>query len=226
MVGANGAREAAKLERAYHRLKKDIVSGVYSPNERLVESTLASILEVSRNTLRAVLARLENEGIIVLEPNRGARVRAFSLEEAHDILYVREALEGLVAGLAAQRATDEQRSRLRAIVEETEQALEEDDLMRYTALNRRFHEQLIEAAGSAKAAAVLDSLNFPLVKYQFQSMLVPGRKADSLDEHRDLLRAVEAGDVETAERIARHHITQVRGTLERAASMGVAPAAR
>ena len=95
------AKEAAKIERAYQQLRHDIVTGVYSPNERLVEQPLTTRLGISRNTLRTVFARLESESVVVLEPNRGARVRAFSAEEAEDVLLVREVNEGLVASLAA-----------------------------------------------------------------------------------------------------------------------------
>ncbi|BBB01335.1 putative GntR family transcriptional regulator [Actinacidiphila reveromycinica] len=209
------SRDTAKIETAYRQLKHDITSGVYSPNERLVEAPLAQTLGISRNTLRAVLARLESDGLVVLEPNRGGRVRAFSLEDARDILQVREVLEGLVAGLAAERATPEQRTRLREVVEATEQALKEDDLMRYTSLNREFHSLVIEAADSPRAATMLDSLLFPLVKFQFQAVMVPGRKANSLKEHRAVLLAIEAGDTAKAERVARAHIKQVDATLDR-----------
>lgn len=216
----SAAREGAKLERAYQHLKHDIMSGAFSPNERLVEAPLTRALGVSRNTLRTVLARLEHEGLVVLEPNRGGRVRAFSLNEAHDILRVREVLEGLVAGLAAVRATPEQRARLHAVVAETGQAVKDDDVMHYTALNRQFHEQVIEAAGSPQAATSLDALHFPLVKFQFQVTMVPGRKLENVKEHRDVLRAIEARDADGAERVARAHIQRVRATLERLAPLG------
>ena len=219
------AREGAKIERAHQRLRQDIISGVYSQNEWLVEAPLTRLLGVSRNTLRTVLARLEQEGLVVLEPNRGGRVRAFTLEEAHDMLRVREVLEGLVAGLAATRATPEQRAGLRATVTESGKAFEADDVLRYSTLNRQFHEQMIEAAGSPRAAAALDSLHFPLVKFQFQVALVPGRKQDNLEEHRILLRAIEAGDPDAAERAGRLHIQQIRATLERLGPMASVPAA-
>jgi len=210
------SREAAKLEQAYQRLKKEIISGVYSPNERLVEAQVTEKLGISRNTLRTVMARLEHEGLVVLEPNRGGRVRSFTLEEAHDILRVREALEGLVASLAATRATAEQRERLHADLAETEDALKADDIVRYTLSNRQFHGDVIEAAGSPMASSLLESLNFPLVKFQFQAVLVPGRKSESLAEHHELLAAIDKGDAERAEQVARKHIQQVRATLERA----------
>ncbi len=221
----SAARDVAKIERVYQQLKRDIMSGVYSPNERLVEAPLTRVLGVSRNTLRTVLARLEHEALVVLEPNRGGRVRAFSPAEAHDMLRVREVLEGLVAGLAAERATSEQRDRLKAIVAETQQALENDDLMRSSALNRQFHDLLIEAAGSPQAASALDSLYFPLVKFQFQVALVPGRKQENLAEHRGLLHAIEAGDTEAAERAARLHVQRIRAALERLGPLASLPAA-
>lgn len=216
----SAAREVAKLERAYQQLKKDIMSGAYNPNERLVEAPLTRALGVSRNTLRTVLARLEHEGLVVLEPNRGGRVRAFSVEEAHDILRVREVLEGLVAGLAAQRATAEQCAHLHEVVESTGQAVTGDDVLRYSALNRQFHELIIEMAGSPQAATALDSLHFPLVKFQFQVALVPGRKSENVLEHREVLQAIESHDPEAAELAARKHIQRLRATLERLAPAG------
>jgi DNA-binding GntR family transcriptional regulator len=213
-AGEPAARDGAKIERAYQRLKQDIMSGAYSPNERLVEAPLTRVLGVSRNTLRTVLVRLQQEGLVVLEPNRGGRVRAFSLEEARDILHVREVLEGLTTGLAAVHATPRQRARLRAIVSEMEQALAGDDLMHYSALNGQFHAQILLAARSPQAAALLDSLHFPLVKLQFRPVLVRGRKANSIEEHRDLLRAIEARDADGAERAARRHIQHIRAALE------------
>jgi DNA-binding GntR family transcriptional regulator len=213
MAVHSGPREGAKIELAYQRLRKDIMSGAYSQNERLVEAPLTRTLGVSRNTLRTVLARLEHEGLVVLEPNRGGRVRAFSPEEAHDMLRVREVLEGLVARLAAERATPEQLADLERIVAETGQAVSDDDVMRTSALNRLFHERLIAAAGSPQAAAALDSLYFPLVKFHFQVALAPGRKLDNLQEHRELLRAIEAHDADSAERLGRLHIERIRAKL-------------
>jgi DNA-binding GntR family transcriptional regulator len=210
----SAARKAAKVEQAYQRLKQDIVSGVYSPNERLVEVPLRRVLGVSRNTLRTVLVRLQHEGLVILEPNRGGRVRALSLEEAHDLLRVREVLEGLTAALAATRATPEQRARLGAVFSAMERALADDDLTGYSTLNSQFHAYVLEVAGSPQAAALADALHFPLVKLQFRPVLRHGRRAASLAEHRDLLRAIEAGDADGAERAARSHIQHIRAALE------------
>ena len=209
------ARDGAKIDRAYAQLKHDIMAGAYSPNQRLVEAPLTRALGISRNTLRTVLARLQQEGLVVLEPNRGGRVRAFSLDEAAELLRVREVLEGLVAGLAALRATQDQQARMRAIVAETQQAVADDDLLRSSVLNRQFHDLMVEAARSPQAAASLESLSFPLVKFQFQAALVPGRKRQNLREHQDLLRAIEVRDAPGAEQAARLHVQHVRAAVER-----------
>jgi DNA-binding GntR family transcriptional regulator len=206
---------ASSTGQAYLRLKQDILSGVYSSNERLVEAPLTSALGISRNTLRAVMARLEYEGLVVLEPNRGGRVRSFSLEEARDVLTVREVLEGLVARLAAVRASAEQRVSLRATHTAAEQALAADDLLRFSGLNRQFHLQLVAAADSPRTGAFLDALHFPLVKFRFPAVLVPGRTRRTMREHDDVLRAIEAGDAPAAEQAARRHIQQLQDTLTR-----------
>jgi DNA-binding GntR family transcriptional regulator len=216
------SREGAKIERAYQQLKHDIMSGAYSPNERLVEAPLTRALGVSRNTLRTVLARLEQEGLVLLEPNRGGRVRAFTLEEARDMLRVREVLEGLVARLTAERATPEQLTRLQEIVDETDKAVEDDDVMLYSALNRQFHELITAAAESPQAASALDALHFPLVKFQFQVTLVPGRKPENMAEHHALLQAIEKRDGDAAERVGRVHIEHIRATLERLGPLAAA----
>src|SRR5919106_5618404 len=85
----------SRVEATYQRLKGDIMEGVYTPRQRLIETEIAQVLGVSRATLRAALIRLQHEGLVEIQPNRGAQVRAFSVEEAERILQVREVLEGL-----------------------------------------------------------------------------------------------------------------------------------
>src|SRR3954469_19511016 len=128
--GQDGSADSAargQLEYAYQRLKDAIMNGVYMPNQRLVEAEVTQALGVSRTTLRAALIRLHEEGLVEIEVNRGARVRAFSLDEAVQILRVREVLEGLAAVLAIEKATPEDIAELRAVVAEMEEALADDD---------------------------------------------------------------------------------------------------
>src|SRR6202165_3664628 len=90
---------------AYHALREAIASGLFHPNERLVEASIATRLGVGRTAVRAALVRLDQEGLVTLEPNRGARVRLISDREALEIEEVRATLEAMLTRRAATRAT-------------------------------------------------------------------------------------------------------------------------
>src|SRR6267143_6980127 len=101
---------------AYHLLREAIVSGGFHPNERLVEAAVATKLGVGRTAVRAALVRLDQEGLVTLEVNRGARVRLISDREALEIEEVRATLEGLLARRAATRATAANLRELRQVI--------------------------------------------------------------------------------------------------------------
>ncbi|HEV7976646.1 GntR family transcriptional regulator [Amycolatopsis sp.] len=86
-------------------LRAAILRGEYAPRRRLID--LVEQYDTSRFTLRNVLTRLANEGLVELQPNRGARVREISVPEPIEITEVRRAAEGLVAARAAERITDD-----------------------------------------------------------------------------------------------------------------------
>src|SRR5437868_13871393 len=90
---------------AYLQLRNEIVSGRFHPNERLVEADLARLLGAGRNAIRAALVRLDQEGLVALEPNRGARVRLVSDREALELAEVRVILEQMIIRHAARRVT-------------------------------------------------------------------------------------------------------------------------
>ncbi|MFN8633322.1 MAG: GntR family transcriptional regulator [Chloroflexota bacterium] len=215
---AGGAAETAvrgQLEYAYVRLRDAIMNGVYMPHQRLIEAEVTQALGVSRTTLRAALIRLHEEGLVEIEVNRGARVRAFSLAEAVEILLVREVLEGLAAVIAIDRISPEDLQELRENVEEMKVALAADDVMRYAALNGRFHKIILEAAGHEIVTRFLGSLQYPLIRYQFGSILVPGRRDASLAEHQAILAALESKDAVELERMARLHVANVREAVHK-----------
>lgn len=98
-VGGRGSGEPARS--FTDLLRSEIVSAVFSPNERLVEADLSDLNRVSRGTARAALTELAKEGLVERQPDRGARVRALSSEEATELTEARFAIEGLCAGQAA-----------------------------------------------------------------------------------------------------------------------------
>ena len=211
----------SRAETAYQQLKHDILEGAYTPRQRLVETDIAAQLNVSRATLRVVLTRLQHEGLVEIQPNRGAQVRALSVAEAAEILQAREVLEGLVAALAAEQATPEQLLALRDLVAQMEQTLSADDLIGLLPLASRFHQIVIEAAHQAVVARLLDILHAPLIRHQFRIILVPGRKAAALAEFRDILSCLEQRDAAGAERAMRHHMAQLGQCLQQASRLPI-----
>jgi DNA-binding GntR family transcriptional regulator len=206
----------SRVETTYQQLKRDIIEGVYTPRQRLVETDIASTLGVSRATLRAALIRLQHEGFIEILPNRGAQVRSFSVDEATHILQVREVLEGLAAALAAERATPAQLAELRSLVTDMDTALAAGDLLTYMPLVSRFHKVIIAAADNAVIEQFIGMLHAPLVRHQFRIILLPGRKDASFAEHCDILACLERRDVVGAEHAMRRHVAQLREHLPQA----------
>jgi DNA-binding GntR family transcriptional regulator len=214
-------RVCSRLEAAYQRLKRDIMDGVYTPRQRLIETEIAQILGVSRATLRAALIRLQHEGFVEIQPNRGAQVRSFSVDEATRILQVREVLEGLAAGLAAEKATAAQLAELDDIVAEMENRLAADDLLGHLPLVGRFHQRIIDMAGNEFMDQFLGMLRAPLIRHQFRVILVPGRKDESLAEHREILTYLTRNDAMGAERAMRRHIVELRNSLQQASHLPI-----
>src|SRR6266852_8860804 len=101
---------------AYRRLREAIASGQFHPNERLVEAAVATRLGVGRTAVRAALVRLDQEGLVTLELNRGARVRLISDREALEIEEVRATLEAMLARRAAARISAEGLRALLAVI--------------------------------------------------------------------------------------------------------------
>src|SRR5580704_19235023 len=130
MPGAARVGEAARA-RAYAALRQSILSGDVAPGQRLVEEELAGTLGVTRQSLRAALLDLTSEGLVERIPNRGARVRVVSAEEAVAITECRMALEALCAAKAAARVTDDEAAQLRELGENLKRAVSDKNPLKY-----------------------------------------------------------------------------------------------
>jgi DNA-binding GntR family transcriptional regulator len=197
------------------RLRAAIVAGRLQPNERLIESDLAGSLGVSRSVVRAALVRLEHEGLVEHERHRGARVRLVEQSEAVEILEARAVLEGLAARLAAQRATHEDTRRLEAILAGMRRLREADDLLGVSDENARLHRLVVEISGHTTAARLIGALNSQMVRFQYRTILLPGRSERSAAEHAAIVQAIVAGDGDAAEAAMRTHLSHVADALRR-----------
>jgi DNA-binding GntR family transcriptional regulator len=197
----------------YTELRRAIVTGAVHPNERLVEADLTQRLGVGRAAVRTTLARLEQEGLVVRERNRGARVRLIDEKEAVEILEARAVLEGLAAYHAALNATPEEVAVLRNILKRMKGRLDGGDLLGASDVNAELHEMLLDIAGHETAKRLIATLKSQLVRFQYRTILLPGRSARSFKEHEAIVDAVALGNPHDAEDAMRTHLSHVAEAL-------------
>jgi DNA-binding GntR family transcriptional regulator len=164
---------------------------------------------VTRASVRAALIDLTGEGLVERIPNRGARVRVVSVEEAVAITECRMVLEGLCAARAAERATAADIEVLAEIGARMRAAVADGEPLKYSELNRQLHKLVREIAAQPVAGAVLDRLNAQLVRHQFRLSLRPGRSQVSLAEHLAIVAGITRRDPAAAEAAARAHLASV-----------------
>jgi len=198
---------------AYRRLREGITAGRFQPNERLVEANLSMMLGAGRTAVRAALVRLDQEGLVTREHNRGARVRLVSEQEALQIEEVRAALERLLARQAAAKATAGDIRELRHVLVDMRRCFSNGDAIGYSELNPRFHQLIWAAARNPTAGRLVGTLKSQSLRYQYQTMLRPGRTERSLHEHELIFSAIVAHDPEAAEAAMRDHLEEVLETL-------------
>ncbi|UJW31619.1 GntR family transcriptional regulator [Saccharothrix sp. AJ9571] len=190
-------------------IREAIVRGDFVPNQRLVEADLSEQFTASRASVRSALLELANDGLVERVQNRGARVRAVSLDEAIEISEVRMAVEGLCAAKAAEQVTAVEVRELKAIGKDMRKAVSGGDVLGYSQLNQRLHRRVREISGQHTASGVLERLRAQSVRHQFKLAMHPGRPAVSLPEHLAIIDAICAHDPAAAEAAARAHLRSV-----------------
>ncbi len=186
------------------KLRERILNGEYAPGERLVENKLSTELGVSRIPVREALRTLATEGLVLIEPRRGASVARFSADVVKEMVEVRATLEGLNAKLAAQRRDPNLIAELEAVLREGVEAADGGQSDRLLALNTRFHEVLGNIAANSVLQEMVRSLRERTAALFGPANTVRARQ--NWDEHAQILEAVIAGDADLAALLAARHV--------------------
>ena len=187
-------------------IRERIRRGQFAPEQRLVEVDIIRKTGGSRLKVREAFQRLAAEGLVDLEPFRGASVRSTGLEEVRNIYRARAALEGVTAADFARFASDAQRRRLEELQQELERCVEERSPERFGRLNGEWHQLLVEGSGNSIIDELLQRLNVPIHRLLFDSFYDVERLRTANDDHRRILAAVIAGDAVAAEQAMRAHV--------------------
>ncbi|HET6152789.1 MAG TPA: GntR family transcriptional regulator [Marmoricola sp.] len=203
---------------AYEQIRQAIVEGVYAPGQRLIEQRIAEELELSRTPVREALHRLVAEGLVQSEPNRGAVVRALSVEDIADIYGLRARLEGYAAELAAQRAGEEDIAAIDEGITAFAAALARPahdlEVVRQThEANRRIHDAILSAAKHDRLSQALGrTIDVPLVFQAFREFDRAETERSHLF-HTVIRDAIVAGDAVRAGNLMSEHVLQGRDAL-------------
>lgn len=199
-----GASHSPLTKLVLEKMRERILDGSLPPGHRLVESRVSLEFNVSRIPVREALRQLGAEGLVTIEPRRGASVTRFSEEQVQELVEVRGNLEALNAKLAAKHKDPEQIAKLCRILEEGNRLADANKLEGLAQLNHQFHDVLSNAAGNSVLQAVMRSLRdrtallfTPFNRY---------RCSQNWEEHAAILRAVLNADPELAAALALCHV--------------------
>ena len=200
-------------EKVYLSLEEAILSGEYKRGDSLTEMSLCKKLGVSRTPVRSALHRLSEEGLIEILPNRGAIVVGMSDDDLADIYKIRIKLEGLASAMAAERMSDEEKAKLAESVELSEFYLGKGDVEKLKELDTAFHIIIYKASGNRMLSKILSELHRNIRSYRKLSLTVPGRLEKSIEEHKEILAAINSGDSAAADEITSRHIENAMNNM-------------
>jgi DNA-binding GntR family transcriptional regulator len=197
-------------DRAYDDIREAILTGALRPGERIKERDVAAQMGISTTPVKEALRRLEQDGLVVSQPRRGAVVGPLVLTPPEEILKIRAHLEGLAARFAAQKMTSEEKDALAAELDDLEALnLATHDGEVIAEATNAFHHSIRDGADSVFLGRFLDTLAPFDRTIRVRSTLDPDEASTDTQEHRAMLDAILAGDGETAERVMHEHIHRV-----------------
>lgn len=201
-------RSASLATAAQQEIERLILAGELRPGAKLTEAALSEKLGVSRGPIREALRMLEEAGLVRQEKNRGAYVRDVPPEEAAEIYDLRAVMDELAGRRLAEHITDEQARTLRSVVEQMEQAARRSKPDDYHLLNLEFHDRMIEFTGNRKMAAIYRKLVKELSLARWRNLAQHQVLPHSAAEHRQILKSILDGDVESAGRLLYEHVME------------------
>lgn len=204
-------RTAKGVDVIVNALRERIVSHELPPGSKLREQALSEEFAVSRPRLREAFGILEDRGLIERVRNQGAIVTRLSADKINELFEVREVMEALSVRLATEKAPKGSWDELVALFGKTaEKAVERNDLDGYLECVTQFRAQTIAAADNEILSQTLDGLYDRTKVLIRRLMLVPGRAKEGLRQHQEVLKAMQEGDAERAEKLKRENIRSAR----------------
>lgn len=196
-------------DQVFEKLENDIIVGVYPRGEVLTELKLVEQLGVSRTPIREALRRLEQERLIK-DSGKGSVVLGITLEDLEDIMNIRQHVEGLAAYYAAQNASEESKNTLKHISELQDFYFEKRDIDSLQKMDDQFHDALYEMSQRTVLHDTLLPLHRKTMRYRKAAIKNEQRLENSVNEHREIIKAITDGNGKLAQKLMSKHIENAK----------------
>lgn len=190
----------------FRTLRQAILTGEMKPGERLLEIHLANKLGVSRTPIREAIHMLEQEGLVVNVPRKGAQVAQITEKSMSDVLEVRCALEELAVDLACQRITEGQLEELEEACAEFEKVIKTDGLRVIAKADIAIHGIIFKAANNPRLTQLINNLAEQMYRYRFEYIKDETQHEALCREHWDIYSSILNRDRQTAKKLMRAHL--------------------
>ena len=194
------------VETIVETIEEQILSGELKPGARIAEQKLCEQLGVSRSPVREAFIILESQGFLVKQPRKGVTVAMTTFKKAVDAYTIRANLESLATYLTVKNSTPALVAQLKKLNREVEQACSAGNKKKYYRLNELFHETVIKECDNEQLIQMLAVFAKHTARYRKEVLSIPGRMEESIKNHNILIKSLEAGDAEGAERIRKESI--------------------
>jgi len=196
-------------EKVYEHLKSAILSGHYTPGEKLAEEHLAETLGVSRTPVREALHKLESEGLIKPRKKRGFIVSRDTKEEVEELFELRSILEGHTLRVISQIISEETLDQLHEFIQRAEEALRRNRIEEVFKWNTHFHDTLHElVADKTRLHRLIVNMRKYVLRYRKDTLRYPDGGRRAVEGHKKILLALRLKDPELCERVMREHIKE------------------
>jgi len=197
-------------EIVYEELKMQILTGKITPGMRMMEVELAESMGVSRTPIREAIKQLEKEGLVIIEPRKGAYASQISVKDMVDILEVRQDMEGLAAHMAAYRMTPKQMKELESISVGYNKAVEDGNMMDMIKYDTEFHNLIVESCNNNILTMMINQLQELLLRFRYVYYDNIKRVEKMPSEHTMIMEAIKDGRSDAARAAAEMHIERIK----------------
>ena len=198
----------------FQTLRKAIITGRFSPGERLMEISLANELGVSRTPVREAIRKLELEGLVVMVPRKGARVAGITEDTLQDVMEIRTALEEFAVILACRRIDEEGKLAMIKAHEDFKDAVDSNaDMQELIKRDEEFHDSIFYATKTSRLIHLINSLRDQFYRYRMAYVKGTDMRDHLVTEHEALMNAIFHQDEEMAKGVMNSHIVNQKEAI-------------